>query len=474
MQTKRKIRSRPSRLVALRSELRPRVWKGRPGFWAGVRRLVWAWWFWALLAFLAVYSDHTKLAILAGCLSGFTYLVTPYEQSPKYGLDSKFSVDSNEFVGSMIGATGVSFVEGNSIAILNDGDEYYPAMLDDINRARHSITMEAFIYWAGDIGQEFSRALARKAHHGVRVKILLDALGSLYIGNDILKTLKDGGCQVEWYNPIRWTTIGRINHRTHRKSLVIDGRVAFTGGAGIADQWTGHAQDPQHWRDIQVRVEGPAAIPLQTGFAQNWLNATGELLSGGAYFPQPDNAGPFALQTILSSPEIGSSSIRIMYYLAIVCARGTIYLANPYFIPDETGRDILIDAKKRGVDVKLMLTGRHNDTRLARYGNMQLYGKFLEAGIEIYEYETTMMHQKTMVVDGAWATIGTTNFDNRSFALNEESNVCFYDRRLAAEMERIFLRDLENCTRVDLGTWRRRGLMSKVQGVMALMMKEQI
>jgi cardiolipin synthase len=476
MLSQKKPSDRASRIAAMRPRPRniPRRRKGQPGFWTGARRLMWSWWFWALICVAGVYVDRPYTALTAGIVAAFTYLVTPQEQSPRYGLDTRFSVESPAFVSSFAGATGVPLVDGNSIRILNNGDEFFPSMLEAIAGARHSITMEVFIYWAGDIGERFARELSKKARHGVKVKILLDAVGCTYISKEILRLLSEGGCQVDWYNPVRWTTIGRINYRTHRKSLVIDGRVAFTGGAGIADHWMGHAQSSKHWRDIQVRIEGPAAVPLQTGFAQNWLNTTGELISGPEYFPNCEPAGPYAVQTILSSPEGGSSSVRILHYLAIVCARRRIFLANPYFIPDETGRDILIDAKRRGVDVKIMLAGKHNDTMLGRYGSMHLYGKFLEAGIEIYEYERTMMHQKMMVIDSLWATIGTTNFDNRSFALNEESNICLYDRRVAAEMEELFLHDLKECKRIELDAWRNRGLLAKVQGTLALMMKEQI
>jgi len=253
----------------------------------------------------------------------------------------------------------------------------------------------------------------------------------------------------------------------------VDGRVAFTGGAGIADHWTGRAQDKDHWHDIQISIEGPGAFGLQTGFAQNWLDTTGELVSGAGYFPPTDKVGTIAAQTVLSTPESGSSAVRVLYYLSIVAARQKIYIANPYFIPDDSATEILIDAKRRGVDVKIMVTGIHNDMRISRYSSIHLYGKLLEAGIEIYEYNHTMLHQKTMVVDGIWCTVGTTNFDNRSFALNEESNVSLYDRRLAEKLEEIFIRDLEKCDQVTLEAWRRRGLKTRLFGMVCVLLKEQ-
>jgi cardiolipin synthase A/B len=448
--------------------------KGRPGLLDQGRHIFWSWWLWSGIALVAVYTDHWNAAVLTAVAALVTYLVAPHEHSPTYGLEARFQVASEEFLYSTVGTTGVPFLPGNNVTLLNNGDEFYPAMLDAIQRATHSVTIEAYIYWAGDIGMQFAQALAERAAAGAKVKILLDAVGSSTIGKEILNTLQSGGCQIAWYNPARWGTVGRYNHRTHRKSLIIDGRVAFTGGAGIADHWSGHAQDPAHWRDIEICVDGPGAVPLQTGFAQNWLNTTGELVSGPDFFPTIDPSGDIATQTILSSPEIGSSAVRIVTYLAIVCAQERLYIANAYFLPDDAAIDILIDAKQRGVDVKIIVPGGHNDMWIARHGSIHLYGKLLKADIEIYEYQRTMLHQKIMVVDGVWLTVGTTNFDNRSFALNEESNVCIYDRDFAQELERVFISDLAECRRVRLEEWKSRGLKTRAQGLLAAFLKEQI
>jgi len=448
--------------------------KGRPGLWDHGRYLLWSWWLWTIIAIAAAYTDHWGTAIATAATAAFTYLVAPQERSVKYGLDASFAVASTEFLNSVAGTTGASYLPGNDVALLNNGDEFYPEMLAAIRRARLSVTIEAYIYWAGEIGMQFAEALAERSREGVKVKILLDAVGSSAIGREILEKLNSAGCEVAWYNPVHWSTVGRYNNRTHRKSLIVDGKVAFTGGAGIADHWNGSAQDEKHWRDLEIRIEGPGAVPLQTGFAQNWVNTTGELVSGPAFFPSIEPAGRIGAQTILSSPEIGSSAVRIVHYLAIACARHSLYIANAYFLPDNTAIDILIDAKKRGVDVKIMVPDQHNDMWIARYASVKLYGRLLEAGIEIYEYQRTMLHQKFMIADSAWLTVGTTNFDNRSFALNEESNICIYDRRLAAELERTFYNDLAVCKRVDLESWRKRGLKMRIQGVLASLLKEQI
>ena len=402
-----------------------------------------------------------------------SYLIAPKAAPPRFGLDHEFPVDSPEFAATVAGASGAPFLAGNALEILNNGDAFYPPMLAAIRGAEASITIEAYIYWAGDIGREFAEALADRAKSGLPVKILLDAIGSSTIGTEILALLDAGGCHVAWYNPIRWYTLGRFNNRTHRKSLIVDGRIAFTGGAGIADHWRGNARGPDEWRDIQVRLEGPAVVPLQTGFAHNWQQTTGELISGERYYPDVDPAGPLAVQTLLSSPEIGASSVRTMYYLSIVCARQSIYIANPYFVPDPVAIETLIEAKRRGVDVRIMVSGIRNDNWLARYNSVRLFGRLLAAGIEIQEFNRTMLHQKTMVVDRRWVTVGTTNFDNRSFDHNEESNVSVFDRRLAQQLHDIFLADLNGCERVTMGAWAKRGVWSRAQEFVASFLQEQ-
>jgi cardiolipin synthase len=448
--------------------------KGVLPFWTRMRRLLWSWWPWAAACLWALVYDKWGWAWGTGAMAFVSYLIAPAEAAPQYGLDHEFAVHDEEFLPTMAGATGVAFLPGNSLTILNDGDEFYPAMLDAIAAAEFSITIEAYIYWAGEIGVQFAEALAAKASSGVRVKILLDAVGSSSIGEDILTILEKGGCHLAWYNPFSFKHLGRYNHRTHRKSLIMDGRVAFTGGAGIADHWRGRARNPSEWRDLQIRLDGPAVTPLQTGFAQNWLQTTGELVSGPLYYPFIEPSGPLALQTVLSSPEVGASTVRIMYYLSIICARRSIYIANPYFVPDAAGRDALIEAKKRGVKVRIMVAARYNDNWLAHHNSVRVYGRLLEAGIEILEYNRTMLHLKTMVVDGRWFTIGTTNFDNRSFAHNEENNTCGYDEGIARQLHDMFERDVSGCERLTLAQWKKRGLWRRAQEVVAAFLEEQI
>jgi cardiolipin synthase len=402
-----------------------------------------------------------------------TYLTAPSALPPSYGLSHEFDIESEEFLDTIAGASSSPFVPGNAVELLNNGDAFYPRMLDAITGAQVSITIEAYIYWAGEIGLQFARALAERAQAGITVKILLDAIGSASIGREILRTLEEGGCQVAWYNPIHWYTIGRFNNRTHRKSLIIDGCVAFTGGAGIADHWRGDARGPHEWRDMQIRLAGPAVTPLQAGFAHNWQEATGELLSGATYYPSIQSSGRLSAQTLMSSPESGGSVVRTMYYLSIVCARKSIYIANPYFIPDAVAIETLIDAKQRGIDVRIMVSGDRNDNWLARQNSVRLYGPLLKAGIEIFEYDRTMLHHKTMVVDGVWATIGTANFDNRSFAHNEESNVCVFNRALGRQLQNIFYADMAVCEHIDRDTWAHRGVWARAQEFVASFLEDQ-
>jgi cardiolipin synthase A/B len=438
------------------------------------RRLFWSWWPWALLAVWLALDARSWWAVPAALMAFVSHLIAPREEPPRFGLDHDFAAASDEFVATMAGATGVPLIEGNAFEVLDNGDAFYPRMLQDIAAAHATITIEAYIYWAGTMGMTFATALAERARAGVRVTILLDAVGSADIGDETLATLEQGGGQVAWYNPISWKTLGRFNNRTHRKSLIVDGVIAYTGGAGIADHWQGQARNPEEWRDVNVRIEGPAAMPLQSGFAHNWQQATGELVSGDGYYPVVPSRGPHVLQVVLSSPESGASSVRILYYLAIVCARRSILIANPYFVPDPVAIQTLVEAQQRGVDVRIMVAGIHNDNWLARQNSIRLYGPLLQAGVEILEYNRTMLHHKVMIVDGIWATVGTTNFDSRSFAHNEESNVCVFSPEVAARMEATFMADVAACDRVNLAAWRRRGVLARAGQHLASLLEDQV
>lgn len=442
--------------------------------WDQTRLVIRAWWAWLAAALLLEWIGGTITGVVAGAVSFVLYHTSTESHPAVYPLEPDFDTQSDEFRATLAGATGMPLVDGNRIEIYNNGDEFYPPMLEAIESARLSVTMEQYIFWDGQVGRRFAEAFAEKAREGVPVKLLVDAIGSATLGSEIFRILESGGCQLAWFRPIKWYTLHRANQRDHRKSLIIDGAVAFTGGSGLGDHWLGNAENEQEWRDIQVRVEGPAAASLQAGFAQNWLASTGEIVSGHEYFPAIPVAGDVQVQTILSSPSGGAGAAGTMYLIAVQCARSNLDIANPYFIPDSRVIEMIARACRRGVAVRLLLAGRHNDTWWARQNSMRLYGKLLQAGAEIYEYQPSMLHQKTMVVDNAWATVGTANFDNRSFALSEETNICIHDPRLVERLRSVFNADLERSRKVELAEWRKRGLWQETKEALASLIEDQV
>lgn len=452
----------------------PRRLGAATGVWRRARTLLWSWWLWLLAAAVVWYWNLPIWAAALTAIAVALYHAVPESHRAIYALNTRLDPRSGEFRVSMEGATGMPLLAGNALHIYNDGDSFYPAMLEAIERAEISITMEQYIFWDGQVGRRFADAFAERSRAGVTVKLLVDAIGSSTIGETILRTLEKAGCQLAWYRPIHWYTLDRANRRTHRKSLIVDGQTAFTGGAGLADVWLGESAAGRGWRDVQVQVDGPAALMLQSGFALNWLLTTGELISGALYFQPPVTAGTVDIQTILSSPGSGASAAGIMVLIAMQSARRSLSIANPYFIPDPRVIAMLAEAGARGVRVRLMLSGSRCDSWWARQNSVRLYGRLLQAGVEIYEYQAAFLHQKTMVVDGAWATVGTTNLDNRSFSLNEEANVCFHDPQLVAGLDQIFLDDLSHCRRITWEEWCHRGLWQRSREVAASILEDQV
>jgi cardiolipin synthase A/B len=442
--------------------------------WDRLRGLIRAWWAWLAAAVFLIEKGYWPVAVLSGIVSVALYHTSPSVHPAIFALESAIDTASADFRTTLVGMTGMPLVGGNRVTIYNNGDEFYPAMLSAIESAESTITMEQHIFWSGRIGRRFAKAFAAKAHEGKAVKLLVDAVGSAQLGGEILDILEQGGCQLAWFRPIHWYTAGRANQRTHRKSLIIDGRIGFTGGAGLADKWLGSAEQDCGWRDVQICVEGPAVLVQQTGFAQNWLVTTGDMLSGSGYFPVSQPVGNVQVQTIQSSSSAGACAAGTMYLMAVQCARKYLFIANPYFIPDSRVISTLAAASRRGVAVKLMVAGNRNDMWWARQNSVRLYGKLLEAGAEIYEFQPSMLHQKTMVVDGVWATVGTANFDNRSFALSEETNVCFHDESLVRQLRQIFEADLAACRKVELSEWRRRGSLQRTKERMASLIEDQV
>lgn len=393
-------------------------------------------------------SPLVLLLSLAGCLTEPTR--EPYKITSEYGIEDP------QFARTMNALLGPPIVAGNAVTTLVNGDQIFPAMLDAIRGAKASITFETFVYWSGDVGKRFTQALADKAREGVHVHVMIDPVGSDRIDKDYIQYMKDAGVQVDLYNPVAWHSLKKINNRTHRKLLVIDGRVGFTGGVGIADEWAGDAQDEEHWRDTHYRVEGPAVAALQAAFVDHWMESNGGVLHDERYFPALEATGALAAQVFKSSPEGGSESMQLMYLLSIAAARREIRLSTPYFVVDELTRWHLIEARRRGVRVRIIVPDENIDLPFVRHASHAQWGKLLKEGIEIYEYQRTMYHTKLMIVDGVWTSIGSANLDNRSFKLNSEANLNVLDRGFAGQQTTIWEEDLARSKRVTYEMWKRR------------------
>ena len=348
---------------------------------------------------------------------------------------------------------GPQFVSGNKVQVLRNGDEIFPAMLAAIRAAERSINFETYIYWSGDIGREFAAALTERARRGVKVHVLLDWVGSAKMDPSLLDAMTSAGVQVQKFHPPHWSHLGRLNNRTHRKLLVTDGRVAFTGGVGIAPEWTGHAQDPAHWRDTHFQAEGPVVAQMQAVFLDNWIKVSGDVLHGPDYFPSLAPVGSSEAQMFSSSPNGGSESMQLMYMLVIAAATHTIDLAAAYFVPDDLTLRALLDALKRGVKLRIVVPGPHIDSDAVRNASRARWGELLAAGATIAEYQPTMYHCKVMIVDGLLVSVGSTNFDNRSFRLNDEATLNIHDAAFAREQTAIFEDDLAKAKPVSFAEW---------------------
>lgn len=372
-----------------------------------------------------------------------------------------YSVHDSAFDRSLGLALGPSIVGGNQVVALLNGDEIFPAMLQAIGSAQKTITMETYIYWAGAIGQQFATALAERSRAGVKVHLLVDWEGSSKMDTSSVAMMEQAGVEFRKFRPLRWYSLGRVNKRTHRKLLVVDGRIGFTGGVGISDEWTGHAQDSTHWRDSHFRVEGPVVAELQAAFMDNWIEATGVVLHGDDYFPPLAPVGPMAAQLFYSSPTGGAESMELMYLLAISAAERSIYISSAYFVPDAFTQAALVNALKRGVTIQIITPGKYMDMKIVRGASRSRWGDILAAGAEMYEYEPTMYHAKVFIVDELLVSVGSTNWDPRSFGLNDEANLNIYDADFARRQVAVFRQDLLKAQPVTLAQWRSRPLHEK-------------
>jgi cardiolipin synthase len=408
------------------------------------------------------------IATLLVCLSLVTGCsrVTSHVHVPELALGEPSYFSTQEAYG------GAPIVGGNSVEVLLNGEQIFPAIVAALRSAKRTISYAQYFYADGPVAREIAEALAERCRAGVGANVLLDSFGSMGIPGEYVDLMRDAGCHVAWFRPLSPFAIRRYNNRNHRRILVVDGRVGFTGGSGVSRKWMGNGRVADHWRDTDVRIEGPAVEYLQGGFADNWLEATGIVLGGEAYFPRPvETRGDVYIQVVRSSTGGATTAMYTTLLLAMSSARKTVYITNPYFVLDAKMQDVLLATVRRGVQVVVLVPGAI-DHNIVRQASRAQFGEMLQAGVKIYEYAPALLHAKTMVIDGHWATIGSTNLDNRSLALTEELNVIIYDRGVGRRFEQIFLEDVALSKEVTYESWRKRGLSAKFLELLAFPIRD--
>jgi len=418
--------------------------------------------------------DWITLGLTAVAASFVTLVIKNFvsgEKKIRTRIPRNYAIEDPQFERSMSQLLGPPILGGNRITPLTNGVEIFPAMLAGIARAKTSITFETYIFCNGEAAEQFSHALAAKAREGVKVHVLLDGMGCDCVEGEALRRMTEAGAEVEVYH---LKTLGHFNQRTHRKLLVIDGCIGFTGGVGIADEWLGDADSPDHWRDTHYQVEGPVVAQFQAAFMDNWMKTHATVLHGDAYFPAIPEQGPHRCQMFKSSPMEGSESARLMYLLSITAAAKSLRVGNAYFVPDDLVTETLIAAVRRGVTVEVLLPGPHLDSVLVRHSSRHRWGRLLENGVRIFEYQPTMYHCKVMIIDDLWVSVGSANFDNRSFRLNDEANLNVFDREFALRECEDFRKDMENAREVTLEEWKNRPLVKKAADAAATLLRSQV
>jgi cardiolipin synthase len=376
---------------------------------------------------------------------------------------------------SLVGLTQSSLEQGNDVRVLQNGDGLFPLLFRDIAAAKQSIHLETYIWYEGTLTRQLVRLLAEKARQGVEVRVLVDASGGKQLKGEMKKLLDDAGVHVAHFHPIRISNLGRLNNRDHRKLVILDGRVAYVGGFGFADEWTGHAQDKKHFRDTSLRIAGPVVHRLQAAFSENWIEETGEIPADTKFFPQIAPSGTTPAHVAYTSPTGSISSVQILYYLAIKAAKHEIIIQNPYLLPDRAAIDALEEAVARGVDVKIMVPSDDaTDNAIVQHASHHHFGTLLKRGVKIWEYDRTLLHQKVMIIDGVWSSVGSTNFDDRSFQLNDEINVGILDAQLAAQLRAAFADDLRHAKQRSFKEWQDRSLWHKAVDGVAYLGRSQL
>ena len=417
------------------------------------------------------------LSIAGGGFLAWLILVFLFTPGINYHLSQRTSVHEPDFLYTLQSSCQAALHHGNNVTVFTNGVSFYPAMLSAIGQATRSINMELYIFRPGKIADQFVAELSSKARAGVTVTIVVDAIGSLSLWGRPLRRLRRAGCRVESYQRPRWYSLARLNNRTHRELLVIDGRVAFVGGAGIADWWLYPSLKRMRWhrpwRDTMARIEGPVVAALQGVAAENWLECCGEILTGPAYFPSLSKVGDTTAFVVKSSPSDRATASRVTFQTLMEGADHSIHISTPYFLPDGSLRRALIETARRGVKITVIVPGHKTDQRWVRLASRRMWGQLLEAGIRIFEYRQTMTHAKVLVVDELWCVFGTTNIDNRSFEHNDEVNVAMRDRVLAARLLEDYVRDIHDSEEATLDRWRRRALWEKVVGRFVWVLERQ-
>ncbi|WP_167285390.1 phospholipase D-like domain-containing protein [Marilutibacter alkalisoli] len=420
----------------------------------------------------------TWTVVLTAVLTVAAVVVWMNFATPEKALERKiahhYTVSDTQFAREMSVLLGPSILPGNHVEALNNGVEIFPAMLEAIASAKETITFETYVYWSGDVGTHFADALAERAKAGVEVRVMIDWVGSARMDATLLEQMETAGVWIVRYRPLRWYNLGRLNNRTHRKLLVIDGRVGFTGGVGIADPWQGNAESDEHWRDMHFRIEGPAVAQMQAAFNDNWIKTTGLVLNGEGYFPPLSPVGNMSAHVFIASPAGGSESMHLMYLMSIAAAEHSIDLAAAYFVPDELAIQALLAACARGVKIRLIVPGKHVDSEVVRVASRAHWGELLIAGAEVHEYQPAMFHIKMLIVDGEMVSIGSTNFDLRSFRLNDEASLNVYDAEFARRMTRIFEADLRESTPYTFEDWANRPWRQKAMETVVLPLRSQL
>jgi len=408
-------------------------------------------------------------ALVALLLQASACSVLRLDKRSVYQLDHPFAVEDDAFPRSL-SAFGHAMVEGNRAEILNNGDAIFAGMTRAIREAKATVHLESYIFKDDRAGKILAEALMDAARRGVEVRVLVDGTGSKFSG-PLLARMRKAGVDARVFHPIRLWSLYKIARRTHRKILVVDGTVSFTGGFCIADQWLGDARNPQEWRDMMAQATGPVSAQMQAIFSEDWTYTTGEILAGDKFYPRIAPAGEIAAQAIKVSRGDSSSLAAMLYYVAIQSARKSIHIQNAYFVPSRQIREALIQAARRGVDVRIMVPGRHMDQPLVRMASRRHYGELLTAGVRIFEYNRTMMHNKDAVIDGIFSTIGSINFDARSTRENAEASLAFYDRDFGARLEAVFAEDQKHCREITYESWKRRGAEQRLAELISSLFK---